>query len=55
MSPLLICAIVAGIILVLIVLGVLLYFFALPKFILHKIRTSPNPDGEMTLRAHFCI
>lgn len=53
MSPLLICAIVAGIILALIVLGVLLYFSALPKFILHKIRTSPNPDGEMTFPENY--
>ncbi len=53
MEPWLIAIIVLAGIAVIIALVFFLWLFVLPRVIVHKMRTAPNPDGEMTYPENF--
>lgn len=53
MQPYEIALLILSIVLVLFLLFAFLYLCVLPRVIVHKIRTAPNPDGEMTYPDNF--
>lgn len=53
MSPWLITVIVIGCVAFVAAVLCLLYYVALPKIIVHKIRNDPNPDGAMTYQPDY--